>query len=492
MNRYKLGIIFACLGILFSSFLMILSTYAYFSVEVEGESTDMSLVAFNDNTDVVFKDTSNVSIINFYTGEEITKSFSVTNTSKYTIYYDIKLDNVVNNFAHPSDLVYELDSNNNGAYRNQSIMPTEDEIIASFIRIEPGVTQEYNMKILFLDTQKDQSDNMNKTFSSKIKLLPSKNINVGEDIYKENTLLEKIISNSKGSASNINFDNEVIENGIYYTNSSINGITTYFYRGNIFLNNNVLLNNICYKILRTTENNNIRLVYNGEYSNGVCGSPILEELTSFNTKSNYNAYVGYMYGDVNSNSYNTEHNNKSSSKIKNLVEKWYELNIKPNTDFVDNSIYCNNRKTSEFSLKGVLYSESGFGSNNTGYQSANNKYYSYYCYNKNDRLSKNNEDGVNVLNDSVGLLTLDELIYSGFVMDSKNNTSSFLYTEDNFWTMSPAYFNGSNAYSFSVSNGKINKNIVSDELGIRPVITISKDTKIQSGNGSINNPYIIN
>ena len=491
MNRYKLGTIFACLGILFSSILMILSTYAYFTVDVEGESTDISLVAFNDNTDVIFKDTSNVSIINFYTGEEVTKTFTVKNTSKYTIYYDIKLDNVINNFEHPSDLVYTLTSDNNGAYRNQSIMPVSDEIIASMIRIEPGVTQSYEMKIIFLDTGKDQSNNMNKTFSSRIKLLPSKNINVNENVYKNNTLLDTIIKSSIGNASSIDFKDSNIVDGVYYTNSSNNGVTTYFYRGSNNLNNNVVLNNICYKILRTTENSNIRLVYNGVMGEKGCSSAILEDKTSFNLRSNYNAYVGYMYGDANSNSYNSEHNNVSSSRIKNLVETWYEENVK-SSNTVDDGIYCNNRKMSEFSLKGVLYSENGYGNNNTGYEGFTNVNYSYYCYNQNDRLTKNNEEGVSVLKDPVGLLTLDELIYSGFIIDSKNNSNSFLYTKDSFWIMTPAYYNGSNAYNFSVINGKISKNIVSDELGIRPVITISKDTKIQSGDGSMNSPYMIN
>ena len=220
MNRYKFGIIFAVLGIIFSSLLMIISTYAYFTVPVEGESKDIALMTFNDNTDIIFEDTSNVSIVNFYTGEEITKTFTVTNTSKYPLYYDILLNNVVNNFEDPSDLVYEISSNNKGAYRNQSIMPKENEIIASYIRIEPQVTQTYNMKIKFLETNKDQTSNMNKTFSSNIKLVPSKGLNVGENVYKNKTLLEMIIKSSISSFDQINFSNEEIVDGVYYTNFS--------------------------------------------------------------------------------------------------------------------------------------------------------------------------------------------------------------------------------------------------------------------------------
>lgn len=485
MNRYKLGIIFAILGIIFSSFLMILSTYAYFTVPVEGESKDIELIAFNDNTDIVFKDTSNVSVVNFYTGEEINKTFTVTNTSNYVIYYDITLNNVVNNFENPDDLVYEFNSDNNGAYRNQSIMPTSDETLASYVRIEPGITQTYQMKITFLDTKKDQSANMNKTFSSNIKLVPSKGLNVGENIYKNNSLLEKIINSCSGSANQIDFNNIDITDGIFYTNSSNDGVTTYFYRGSNELKNNVLMDNICYKILRTTENSDIRLVYNGEYIDGVCGSTIIDTKSSFNLKSDYNAYVGYMYGDANSANYKSEHSNNNSSRIKNLLEKWYDNNLKNNNNISDNTIYCNNRKLSEFIQKGVLYGTKGYSSNNTGYISSNNTNYTYYCHNINDRLSKKRENTMKVLNDSIGLLTLDELMYAGY------NSNNFLYSSDSYWTMSPAYYNGYNAYNFSVINGKINKSIVTDELGIRPVITIKKDTIVKSGDGSIEFPYLI-
>ena len=58
--------------------------------------------------------------------------------------------------------------------------------------------------------------------------------------------------------------------------------------------------------------------------------------------------------------------------------------------------------------------------------------------------------------------------------------------------MTPAYYNGSDAYNYSVKNGNISKSKVSEELGVRPVITLNKDTKIKDGDGSINNPFKVN
>ncbi|MBR4178375.1 MAG: hypothetical protein IKR57_03395 [Bacilli bacterium] len=472
MNKYKISIIFASIGIILVCLLMILSTYAYFTVDVEGEGEDISLKAFNDNTDVIYNDTSNVSLVNAYTGDEIIKTFTVENTSDYLIYYDILLEDVVNNFENKDDLVYELSSDNNGAIRNETILPSSDTYIASKIKLPKGVKHSYQLKITFLKTNNDQSNNMNKTFSSKIRILPTNGINVGEQIYKNNTLGKKI----EDSLDNIN---------VLYTNSSINGVTIYYYKGNNELNNNVIFDNSCYKIIRTTEDNGIRLIYNGKYENQECGNKILEEKSVFNSKTNYNAYIGYMYGDANSNNYNDEHKNITTSIIKSNVEKWYSENVKSTNLVSSSSIYCNNRKTTEFTLKNVLYSTLGYGSNNSGYYNNINNNYTFDCYNINDRLTISSVNGSKVLNHPVGLITADELLLIGIGNDS------YLYSNDEYWTMSPAYYNASGAYNYSVNQSSLVARKVDTELGVRPVITLNKDVKIKSGDGSNINPYIL-
>lgn len=473
MNRYKISIIFASIGIILVCLLMIVSTYAYFTVEVEGEGEDISLKVFNDNTDIIYNDTSNVTLVNAYTGDEIIKTFTVENTSDYLLYYDIMLEEVVNNFENKNDLVYELSSDNNGAIRNETILPDSDTLIASKIKLQKGEKHSYKLKITFLKTEEDQSNNMNKTFSSKIKIVPTNGINVGEEIYKKNTLGKKI-------------EDSLNNQDVFYTNSSINGATIYYYKGNNEINNNVLFDNNCYRILRTTEDNGIRLIYNGKYENNVCGNEILDEKSVYNSKINYNAYVGYMYGDANSNNYNDEHKNVTTSVIKSNLETWYAENIK-NTNLIStNSIYCNNRKTYEFTLKNVLYSSLGYGSNNTGYYNNISKNYTFECYNINDRLTVSNVNGSKVLNHPVGLITVDELLLIGIDNDS------YLYSNNEYWTLSPAYYNASGAYTYSVSKNNIIARKVDSELGVRPVITLNKDVVIKSGDGSTTNPYIIN
>ena len=477
MKISKLSIIFANIGIVFASLLLVLTTYAYFTVDVEGEGEDIVINTFNEDTNIVYTDTSNLSLVDSYTGDEIVKTFTIENTSDYSLYYDINLKNVTNNFEYINDLVYTLTSDL-GASRGETILPTKDETIASYINLKKGEKHSYTLKITFLKTDKDQSNNMNKTFSSNITITPSNNINIGDNLFKNSTLVNYMVSNSKGVYDNNNDD------GIYYTNSNINGTLTYFYRGSNNLNNNLVFNNNCFKILRTTSDYGVRIIYSGKYENNVCSdSVILEEKSSYNSKSNYNAYVGYMYGDASSNNYKNEHSNKNSSNIKNKLENWFQEYYKKDKELLSySSIYCNDRRTSEFTINNVLYGTSGFGNNNTGYIGYTNTNPSYDCYLDNDRLSTGNG-----LIYPVGLITLDELKLAGF-NDFSNN---FLHSNNEYYTMTPAYFNGNNAYVFSVNKNKIKESNVSDELGLRPVLTLNKDVKIKSGDGSSSNPFMI-
>lgn len=476
MNRYKLRIVLSSIGIILVSFMMILSTYAYFTVKIEGSETDISIVTFNENTNIIFNDTSNVSMVNAYTGDKIVKNFTIENTSSLPIYYDIELINVVNNFSNKDDLVYTLISDN-AAYRTESIIPSEDENIASNILIKSHEKHEYTMEITFLKTENDQNDNMGKTFSSKINIKPSKNINVGEYIYKNDTLLERIVTSSKGN----NYEDE---DGVYYTNSSNFGNTIYYYKGTD-VNNNVVFDGNCYKIVRTDEDSNIRLLYNGEYTNFECVNPVIEE-SAFNEKSNYNAYVGYMYGDASSNNYKNEHNNIKSSTIKTALDSWFNSKLSNEDKYISNTaVYCNNRKTTSFVLNNVLYGILGYANNNTGYYGMKKDYESYECDNLNDRFSVASTYGNNVLNYSVGLISSSEVEYSL----NKDNKSFLL--DQNYWTLSAAYFNGNNAYNFVVTINGLETKKVSEKYGVRPVISVVKTIKIIKGEGTIENPFIL-
>ena len=499
MKTNKISVIFASVGIIMLVVLMIAATYAYFSLDIEGEGKDINIATFNKNIQITYVDTSNVSMVNAYTGESISKTFTVENTGDVVAYYDIKLNDLVNNFADPDDLVFTLSGSNGGAIIKQTTMPVSNPIIASSVKINPGVKHSYIMDITFLRTEDDQSDNMNKTFSANINITSSAKYNPDSEIYENGTLGSEIVSNAIAE-TNIDYTTRQGE-GVYYTNDSINGETIYFYRGSKNLNNNVLFAGKCFKILRTTIDGGIRLIYNGEATDGVCSdevSGVLDNTSVFNSNTNYNAYVGYMYGAPNSGTYSEEHANVNSSTIKTVLENWYSTNISEYSSYIEDSIYCSNRKTNKVVVSNVTFGLEGYGNKNTGYLPYRNNSYerkpSYNCINKKDRLSVKNSNGVSALTYPVGLITVDELSFAGYNNSSLTTASDleiFLDTGTNYWTMSPASYNGTGAYNYLAQSGNFRVYSVGNASGVRPVITLKKDTKILSGDGTLTTPYKI-
>ena len=95
------------------------------------------------------------------------------------------------------------------------------------------------------------------------------------------------------------------------------------------------------------------------------------------------------------------------------------------------------------------------------------------------------------LSNPVGLITADEVVFAGG-KGGTNNQSYYLYTGQNYWTMSPYGFNDGYARVFCVaSNGFLGYSVVYYTWGVRPVINIDSDVTISSGDGTSSNPFII-
>ncbi len=479
-----------------------MSTYAYITVNLDDENNTVSINTFNKNLEITYIDTSNISMVNAYTGQKIIKTFSIKNTGDGVSYYDIILDKLVNDFSTKSDLVYTLTSDNNGAYVSEKVVPSESTPIAKNVRIDKGVTHNYELTITFLQTNVSQNDNMNKTFSSNILIESSKGINAGKELFDENTIGRLLTDNIVGGIDSNDYSD--VKDGVYYTNNAIEGITTYFFRGSKKLNNYVLMGDKCYKIVRTTENNGVKLILFGDYVNDKCERRIIETRSTYNENSNYNAYVGYMYGNVSSGSYEAEHKNNLSSNIKRFLDSWYTEYISEYNDIVDkNTIFCNNRQTIKFTHGGVSYDVLGYSDFNTGYEPMNNYYLrkgnvSFDC-NLNDRFSADGEYGNKVLDYPIGLLTVEELYYGGFEPNNNTkakdfktkNTNNYLHIQDNYYTMSSAYYNGQNAYVFAVNSNRVIPTKVTTIYHVRPVIGVKGNSKILSGTGTIEDPYVL-
>lgn len=436
-----------------------------------------------------YVDTSNISLVNSRVGDSLTKVFYVKNVTDNDLYYNINLVDVANSFVNKEELVFSLKSDN-GAYIKEKVVPSTNTTIASYVKIGKNEEHKYILNIDFLNTGKDQFENELKTFFAKLNIVTSSDV---FETYSENSLY-KIIENSSYGNEGLIYGDTTMSGLVFSTNTTTNGETVYIYRGSREINNNLVVADKCYKIISTTDSFDVKAIYNGNFIDGKCNdnNVLVEKSNQFNKNSNYNAYVGYMYGSASSGDYVNEHANMSSSSIKIFLDSWYNTNLSDYSNYISNNgSYCANRKTAEFNYNKVDFDKNGFGNSNSGYTPMNrhlNNSYSLICEYENDRFSVLEMYGNGELSNSIGLITLDELFYTGFLKDPKNN---YLYTNDSYWTMSPAYFLNGNAYNFVVNKNNITQLNVSKESGIRPVITLKGNIDVLEGNGSIDNPYVI-
>lgn len=167
--------------------------------------------------------------------------------------------------------------------------------------------------------------------------------------------------------------------------------------------------------------------------------------------------------------------------VKDIINTGYE-------DYVADAIYCNDRS---------VYEGTGIGTTETTYMPGNRLLSStptLKCVNKNDRFTKSTTLGNGKLTKKVGVVTVDEVMYSGATSSESN--AYYLYeilndSSNGSWTMSPMAFSNGGIYSPCVLNGAIYVNpdicYFTSNYAV-PVISIKGDAII-SGTGTSNNPF---
>ena len=270
-----------------------------------------------------------------------------------------------------------------------------------------------------------------------------------------------------------------------------------------------------WRIIRINGDGSIRMIYAGTeaYANGSSEQPTSHIGNSvYNTNSNDNAYVGYMYGTERSSTYEETHKNTNNSTIKTFIDNWYKIYLSNYTSYLQDAIYCNDRSiTPVDNFFGVELTGNGTGTSNTAYSSMFKNYMnspalpSLKCTNVNDRFTVNISNGNGALTYPIGLITMDEVVFGGSgATDAINltyitNTDFYLFTNMWYTTMSPMNFNKNISYIGEV--GAINSSGI-DYRGVncydpvyglkyvRPVISLKSDA-ITGGNGTMNNPFTV-
>ena len=313
---------------------------------------------------------------------------------------------------------------------------------------------------------------------SKVRGLGSKDLTVGKNTLPIRVIAEdgseKIyninITRKAGVVSNINIfgksfkvvdaeptlttssNNTSDASGLYASNDTNTGKPTYYFRGNV-TNNYVKFVGQTWRIVRVNEDGTIRIIM----QDGINSNSKIE----FN--SNYNNYT-YMY--------------YTNSQVKSTLESWYQTNIGSKTNLASSvasgNYYCEQAKTKQ--------------SDSWTSGSATMTTYSKYTPDFKCSSDGNNKG---VVNASVGLLNYDEVVYAGGYYEKSNN-SYYLYNNTNFWTMSPTGFESSRSSVWVViTAGDIDNRYVNNITAVRPVLNLTANTQISDGNGTKENPFVV-
>ena len=241
--------------------------------------------------------------------------------------------------------------------------------------------------------------------------------------------------------------------GLYKSTATNTGNPTYYFRGNVE-NNYVSFAGQTWRIVRINEDGTIRIVM----QDGINGN------INYTFNSNDNNYT-YMY--------------YSNSNVKTVVDNWYQTNIGSKSDLAKNV------------ASGNYYCEQAKAKYIDGATSGNVTMTTYNKYTPDFKCSSDG-NGKGVVSASVGLLTYDEVVYAGGY-HARNNSSYYLYNSNIWWlTMSPAGFASGNSYVWDVNtSGSVYYINVTIAGRLRPVLNLTVDTQISDGDGTKENPFIV-
>ena len=281
--------------------------------------------------------------------------------------------------------------------------------------------------------------------------------------------------------------------------------TSYYFRGDV--NNNWVKfgkdsskNDIYWRIIRINGDGSIRMIYSGTTApisstatvmTGT-GTQINTTTYAFNSSYNNPAYVGYMY------TVGQQHGNDTPSPIKGIIDTWYTTTTLATDNLVVDSIFCSDRLASTTTtgtygeISNILTSGSYYyGAYGRIYGSSTGPISSLKCSTMSDRFTVNSNNGNGLLDYPVGMITADEVSLAGANNNNASNSSYYLYNNQYYWTISPNRYASSYAQEFCVYNtGGLNSAYVRNNMGIRPVISLSSKAKL-SGDGTYNNVYTV-
>ena len=530
----KKYIVLVIVTIVISVIALIGASYALLTMTIQGDkkitlTAGILKVDFEDGN---YINLDNAAPMTDAQGQKLTPyTFTITNTGNINAYYHVSLEEEATNTLTNSYLKMRLtnDAGYDSGVVQVSSYGTGTFDIKSEETLEPSDTVTYTLW-MWLDNDADNSA-QGKEYKSKI-------VVTSYDREQKSLALKQILEDNEvqeGPEDMFNYTSD----GTQYTDSGpsepnpeyvTNGLysmededgTSYYYRGNVN-NNNVQFgeyasdyyvyqgnntnndyyqseascteagNSSCtqvklasagdkmyWKIIRVNGDGSLRLIYNGTSAN-----PDYSDLahsyaigyTPYNLESNDPKYTGYTY------------DNETDSFIKREVDTWYK----------------NTLGSTAYDSKVI---GGRFCSDSSGYQEGSIFGYDY-IFASVDRLvqdmtgfAKNNaptlicpqttESYGGSYRLKAGLITADELVLAGEYFGLE--TTSYLNSGESgidYWSMTPADFDNGDAFVWGEYDNLDADDRVDYDFAVRPVINVTTENGFTSGDGTVENVYVL-
>lgn len=381
--------------------------------------------------DIIYSDDQDIMMVNpkALSDEDgiatIPNTITVTNNcsskENISLYFDTFNDSTISD--------NKLKVNINGDYKlDTSLLSDVNKIIG-----KGNILNTYKLLSMELSSRETKRINFRIWLEHNVALSPEKNIFhakyyiLSDKEDKKQNFMEVLLKNNK-----IVENNGLIKyNKNYYFNGSLN-------------NNNVSFADMAWKILGINDDGTIKLIYNGD-----------ELQSAYSERSTDEKNVAF-----------------DDSKIKTLLDSFYEEKLKEFDKYISTKEYCNDTS-----------------STNTYYRI----YYGSYTRNYNDfapsnECPKTDKEYGGLKQYKIGLITLDEAAIAGLTTDT--NDTNYLFNGKDYYTMSPTQYNYRALVGIVDRYGRLNDTYVTDTKSVRPVINLINSLEV-SGDGSEATPYLV-
>ena len=547
-NKQKIKIY---IGLLITIILIMGVSYAYFRIyksqtndNVIGTRTCLDTTLTENSSEIILTEAVPISDERGVTKDPFT--FTLTNNCDEYVEFQIAL---FSNYRDSTDTQYLKDDYVKINLSPKGLIKSSSDILSTlplgdidttrkgYILEETGLrgnaSKSYDLR-LWLDSETTPEQGLNKTWKGKVVVTVTA-------AKETQTLLSKILGEN-----NVNVSEPQTIPGSEISSSSEAVLasteddygTSYYFRGAVE-NNYVEYANMCWRIVRSTGDGSIKMVLsnnnglteskNTPKSNTPCNATGDElayanindndTCSEFNRTRDDNAFIGLMYGDVDSSSYIDTHANTNPSTILTYLNNWYTKVLSKQNGFNEkqlaDTIWCNDKKVITESLYNPrnykTTSNLGYNMETTYYNStvrlvkksgeAGGTGPSLICENDSagGKLSKFTVNDTNYGNGAlsgyakIGILTADEVALAGGAYETANNTYYLNKNSLNlWWLLSPADYSGTYSEIWGVNDeGGLTLITGEDCRPIRPVLSLVSNISFSSGTGTATDPYII-